>query len=87
MIYLYGGLVLLLVYFVIRGKGNRTFSIAYSSSLTVGLLTGFLYLYNCNNGNYDPSPAYHSIIAFTLFVLLQWAKSSFKIILFDRRFR
>ncbi len=88
MIYLlYLGLVLVLAYFIIRGKGNKTFSIAYRASMLAGSITGLIYLYNCYNGNYNPTPAYHSIVTFLLFALLNWIKNSFKIIIFDRRFR
>ncbi len=80
-------IVSLVVYFVVKGKGNKAFSIIFLALAISGLYDGFIYLYNCYNGNYDPRLAYYSIIAFSLFVLLCWIKNSFKIILFDRRFK
>ena len=72
---------------IIMGKGNRMFSVAYMSSIIIFLTTGFLYLYFSYHGINDPIPAYHSISALAILLLLHWAKRSFNVKLFDRRFR
>jgi len=85
----YGYLVvaLIIAYLVIRGKGNKTFSVAYMASVTVFAIDSLIYLRYCYLGINDPTPAYHSLTAILIFSFLQWAKSAYKIILFDRRWR
>jgi hypothetical protein len=88
--YIYYGYVtvaLVIAYLIIKGKGNKTFSVAYMASMTVFAIDGLLYLRFCYLGIYDPTPAYHSLTALLLFAFLQWAKMSYNIKLFDRKWR
>lgn len=88
--YVYYGylfIALVIAYLIVRGKGNKTFSIAYMSSITIFLTTGYFYFFFSYHGINDPTPAYHSLSALTIFLLLQWAKKSFRVKLFDRRYR
>ncbi len=78
---------LIIAYLIIKGKGNKTFTVAYLASITTFAIDGIIYLRFSYLGINDPAPAYHALTALTIFLLLHWAKKSFKIILFDRRFR
>jgi len=85
--YGYLAVALFIAYLVVKGKGNSTFSIAYMASITVFVIDGLIYWRYCSLDVNDPTPVYHALSAVTIFFLLHWAKRSYKIKLFDRRFR